>query len=155
MERERGRVTVSPNAFLTEESLNHDRIVGVADTWREDPRVGAVVSFSGVVRGDSLGEATVRAIEFSAHREMAEQAIKELIDRLTREIDSSVVRVYLQHALGTVPVGGIPIIIVVATSHRREAFGLCSAILEALKSEVPIYGKELTDGGDHRWKENR
>ncbi len=149
------QVSIEPNAFLTDGVLTQLSVKSVTDAWKRDSRLGAVVSFAGVVRGDTVDGAPVAAIEFTAHREMAEKSIGSLIDRLVGETSSEIIRVYVQHALGRVSRGEIPIIIVVGTSHRREAFDLCSGILEALKQEVPIYGKELTDSGGHSWKENR
>jgi molybdopterin synthase catalytic subunit len=141
--------------FLTRDPIPQTTVDTVSEEFRADSRIGAVVSFQGVVRADDIAEGRVTAIEFSAHEEMAERAIGGLLARAVAEISQPAVRVYLRHALGTIPVGGIPIVIVVGTGHRREAFKLCSDILEALKSEVPIYGKELTDGGDYAWKRNR
>ena len=149
------RATIEPEAFLADEVLTQASVKSVTDAWSADPRLGAVVSFAGVVRGDTVDGSPVSAIEFTAHREMAEKSIRSLVDRLVAETTSETIKVYAQHALGRVPRGGIPIIIVVGTSHRREAFDLCSGILETLKQEVPIYGKELTDSGGHSWKENR
>lgn len=146
---------IPESPFLTRDPIPTDTVERVSAEFRADPRTGAVVSFQGVVRADEIAEGTVSAIEFSAHEAMAERAIHDLIARLTTETSSGVPRVYLRHALGRVPVGGVPIVIVVGTGHRAEAFALCGGILEALKHEVPIYGKELTEGGGHHWKVNR
>lgn len=152
---EKERVSVEPDTFLTDEALTQGRVATVTEAWSTDPRLGAVVSFAGVVRGDTVDGSRVVAIEFSAHRQMAEESIRRLVDRLVADTSSDTIRVYLQHAVGRVPQGGIPIVIVVGTSHRREAFSLCSGILEVFKQEVPIFGKELTDSGGHSWKKNR
>lgn len=152
---EKNCVSVEPETFLTNGTLTQECVAGVTDAWSSDSRLGAVVSFAGVVREDTIDGSPVVGIEFTAHREMAERRVRHLIERLVADISSETIRVYVQHALGRVPRGGIPIVIVVGTSHRKEAFSLCSGILEALKQEVPIYGKELTDSGGHSWKENR
>lgn len=140
--------------FLTRDPIPADTVERVSAELRADPRIGAVVSFQGVVRADEIAEGTVSAIEFSAHKEMAERTIEDLIARLTPQETASATRIYLRHALGRVPVGGVPIVIVVGTGHRAEAFALCSGILEALKHEVPLYGKELTAEGGYGWKTN-
>ena len=148
-------IIVEPEQFLTEAPIPQERVSEVAARWSEDGRVGGVVSFSGVVRADETEAGRVSAIEFTAHRSMAERALDELIRRAASGYDSGVLRIYLEHALGIVAVGQVPLVIVVGASHRPEAFGLCRDILEALKAEVPIYGKELTEGGGHQWKVNR
>ncbi|MFP4430954.1 MAG: molybdenum cofactor biosynthesis protein MoaE [Spirochaetota bacterium] len=152
---DKDRVSVEPETFLTDEALSQECVARVTEAWSTDRRLGAVVSFAGVVRGDMVDGSPVAAIEFSAHREMAEESVRRLVERLVADTRSDTVRIYLRHALGRVPRGGIPIVIIVGTSHRKEAFSLCSGILELFKQEVPIYGKELTDSGGHSWKENR
>ncbi|MGM0675097.1 MAG: molybdenum cofactor biosynthesis protein MoaE [Spirochaetota bacterium] len=145
---------IEPDRFLTEGPLPGERISQVLSRLSADPRIGGVSSFAGLVRADETDAGRVSAIEFTAHRSMAERSIGELIERTAEGYDSPVLHVYAEHALGRVSVGEIPIIIVVGASHRPEAFGLCRDVLEALKAEVPIWGKELTDTGGHQWKVN-
>jgi molybdopterin synthase catalytic subunit len=150
--------TIGPAKHLHREPVPRERLAEVSATFEQNRNVGAVVSFCGVVRADELVGSPpgshVEAIEFTAHEEMAERAIRDLCERLAAEVRSEVVLVHVEHALGRVPVGEYPIVIVVGTAHRAEAFSLCSGILEALKSEVPIYGKELLDRGGSAWKKN-
>jgi len=129
-------------------------VAEVSAVFEREPSVGAVVSFTGVVRADSHAEGTVHAIEFTAAEQVAERAVRELIERITVDSPAEQVLVHVEHRLGTVPVGEAPIVIVVGAGHRSETFALCSGILEALKAEVPIYGKELLDSGGSAWKVN-
>ena len=146
---------LEPEQFLTDGALPPDRVSTIITRWSGDDRVGGVASFAGLVRADETPEGRVSAIEFTAHRSMAERSIREMAERVAAEYDSPVLRLYVEHALGNVAIGGIPIVIVAGASHRPEAFGLCRDILEALKAEVPIYGRELTEGGGRQWKVNR
>lgn len=115
--------------------------------------IGGVASFFGLVRADDTEEGTVRAIEFSAYDDMVRPALEQIIRDAEAEVSGS--RVYVEHALGRVGVGEAPVLIVAGAEHREEAFLLCRSVLEKLKAEVPIYGKELVDGDRYRWKENR
>lgn len=144
---------IYPGAFLTREALSPETTAAVAAGFQKNTQTGAVVTFSGIVRADRLEAGVVTAIEFSAHEEMAEKAIDTLIRRLA-EGYTDPVKVFVRHALGTLAVGEVPIVIVVATTRRRAAFALCSEILEALKAEAPIFGKEILEGGGHVWKRN-
>jgi molybdopterin synthase catalytic subunit len=152
------RPHIGPDRHLVQGPVPRERLTEVTAAFEAIPRVGAVVSFCGVVRADELPDAPegarVEAIEFSAYEEMAERAIRELCERLAGQTESEAVLLHVEHALGRVPVGEYPIVIVVGTGHRAEAFALCSGVLEALKSEVPIYGKELLDSGGAAWKKN-
>ena len=118
--------------------------------FSKDPQVGGVASFQGIVRADQIQGGLVAAIEFSTHRSLAETAMYQVCETAA----SSVRRVFLAHALGRVSVGEIAVAIVVGAVHRREAFTACQDILEQLKDEVPIFGKETTTGESYRWKEN-
>lgn len=147
--------------YLTREVLTPATLDPITDAWRAEGTMGAVVSFAGVVRADRTDGGAVTAIEFTSHEEMAEQAIAELVARVIAETAGDEPeysaapqpRVFLRHALGRVPVGGCPIVIAVATGHRRRAFAICEGVLEALKHEVPIWGREIgTDGA--QWKVN-
>lgn len=126
----------------------------VLTRWASLPHLGAHSVFLGQVRADRHPEGVVSAIEFSAHESMAERALRELAPRVAAEHTAEEVRVFLQHGLGELEVGEVPVIVAVATGHRAEAFAVCRGILEALKSEVPIYGKELFGREGHRWKVN-
>lgn len=141
----------------------------------QDSRVGGQNLFVGQVRADKHPEGVVTGIEFSAHREMADAAVSAFLKRIVGHdhvepvepsVDSladkradnpglALPRVFIRHGLGLIPVGGSPLFIAVGTERRDEAFRLCREILEALKSEAPIYGKELLDSEGHKWKVNQ
>jgi molybdopterin synthase catalytic subunit len=151
----RAELVLEPQELLVDAPIPPSRIHEVITGWSDDSRIGGVVSFAGLVRADETPEGPVTAIEFTAHRSMATQSMRDLVERTAETYDTSFFRVFLQHALGRVEVGEAPVIIVVGAGHRPEAFGLCRDILETLKAEVPIYGKELTEGGGQQWKVNR
>lgn len=148
------RVVITPERHLTAEAIGPQTVRAVCERFEADPAVGAVVTFTGVVRADRLPDGEVQAIEFSAAEAVAERATRELVERLAAETPGERVMIHVEHRLGRVPVGEAPIVIVAAAGHRKETFALCSGILEALKAEVPIYGKELLNGGGSAWKVN-
>jgi molybdopterin synthase catalytic subunit len=148
-------IHIEPEDLLVDHPIPQDRVGEVTARWSADARVGGIVSFAGMVRADHTEAGRVVAIEFTAHESMARTSLSELAGRVAGAYESEVIRIHVQHALGTVSVGQVPLVIVVGASHRPEAFGVCRDLLEALKSEVPIYGKELTEGGGHQWKVNR
>ncbi|MFP4330795.1 MAG: molybdenum cofactor biosynthesis protein MoaE [Spirochaetaceae bacterium] len=152
---------ITPEVMLSEGPVDPGVVTEATRRFASDGRFGGIASFTGIVRADETGEGRVRAIEFTAYQEMAETGLRELINRVVDESlaagseNAGPVRVHLEHALGEVAVGEAPVIIVVATGHREEAFAICRGILEALKQEIPIYGKELLEGEGYRWKKNR
>ena len=151
-------ISVLPERHLHEGPLPPSRVAEVQASFAADSRIGGIVSFAGLIRADKTPEGRVRAIDFTAYEEMAEPGIREMAERIAREVaekHGGPVRIYAEHALGLVEVGEAPILIVAGAGHRPAAFELCRSVLEALKSEIPIYGKELLEGSGHRWKENR
>lgn len=149
-------VTVGPARHLYPGALPADRIPAVLESWAAHGGVGGVVTFCGMVRADKTPQGRVRSIEFTAHEPMAEEAIRALCERLAAETAAASdgpVRLHVEHALGELAVGEIPIVIVAGAGHRPQAFDLCRNVLEALKSEVPIYGEERSEDG-RRWKVN-
>lgn len=156
-------IEISPEELFHNGAVPADRLSSVSAEWARDSRVGGVVSFIGVVRADETAEGIVEAIEFSAYEEMARQETPEMVARIAREIGESappdtapsVLKIHVEHALGTVSVGEIAVLIVAAAGHRPEAFTFCREVLEQLKKEIPIYGKEIFRGEGHRWKQNR
>lgn len=150
-------VEVLPQRHLQKGPLPPGRLGEVQALWAGDPRIGGIVSFAGLIRADEGSEGRVRAIEFSAYEEMAEPGIRQMAERIGRQIaekHGGPVKIYAEHALGLVEVGEAPILIIAGAGHRPAAFELCRSVLEALKSEIPIYGKELFESSGHRWKKN-
>lgn len=123
--------------------------------------IGAQVQFIGQVRADPVARdgaendgTAVQAIEFTAHRELARAGLEALCRRIAGETGPDVRLIRVWHALGRVSVGEAPIAIIVGSGHRKAGFACCAAILEALKVEVPIFGREIRGDGSAEWKTN-
>lgn len=114
---------------------------------------GGQLIFLGQIRDDEIDAGTVRGIEYTAHEGMAHAAFRSILERAAQEV--SLTDVVVRHSLGYVPVGGASLLIAVATGHRPEAYHVSRFILEAIKDEVPIYGREITTDDQSQWKVNR
>lgn len=113
--------------------------------------VGAQAWFYGQIRADVLAEGAVTAIEYSAERVLAEASITDIRERaLARH---GCVDIWIRHSLGIVPTGGISFIVGAASEHRTAAFDALRMVVDAVKAETPVFGKELTGTG-YRWKVN-
>ncbi len=111
------------------------------------PERGALVTFVGLVR-DHHGGRAVAGLEYSAYGAMAEARCGEIVARAEREWP---VRVALAHRVGTLAVGDAAVIAVVASAHRAPAFDACRWVIEAVKSEVPIWKRERYRDGGEGW----
>ncbi len=99
-------------------------------------RAGAVVEFAGLVRGEEGGQ-PIAALEYEAYSPMAEN----LLHRIVRDLAATQPCLYVRvtHRVGLVPVGEAAIQLVVASSHRAEAFALATGLMDRLKEDVPIW----------------
>jgi len=110
----------------------------------KDPRAGALVTFSGVVRNNSSGRDVVR-MEYEAHEEMAAEQIKDIVQDANEKFP--VFKIAVRHRIGMLEVGEISVFIAVSAIHRNEAFKACEYIINSIKSKAPIWKKEYFQEG--------
>ena len=116
-----------------------------------DDSVGAVASFTGLMRNVNEGQA-VTAMFLDHYAGMTESVLSGLVAKAQARwpISSGV----LAHRVGAVEVGDILVYVEVRTMHRQDAFDACNFIMDMLKTEAPFWKKELTDKGE-RWVDAR
>jgi MoaE-MoaD fusion protein len=133
---------VSGGAFrLTEGPVNLTSVVVAV----VDERAGAIATFLGTVRAQSRGREVV-ALEYESYAEMAEQVMAEISEELRARYD--LCKVAITHRLGRVEVGETSVAIAVSAPHRQDALAACADAIEALKARVPLWKKELYEGGE-------
>jgi len=110
-----------------------------------DERAGAIATFLGTVRAHSRGRDVI-ALEYEAYEEMAENVMAAIADELLPRYD--LCKVAMSHRLGRVEVGETSVAIAVSAPHRQDALAACADAIEALKSQVPLWKKELYVGGE-------
>ncbi|GAA1048357.1 molybdenum cofactor biosynthesis protein MoaE [Arthrobacter russicus] len=113
----------------------------------ESPQCGAVVGFSGVVR-DHDGGRTVSALSYSAHPS-AEQVFSAVLARVAQEFPGT--RLWAQHRVGELQIGDPALVCAVAAAHRGLAFAACSALVDRIKAEVPIWKEQFFADGGVEW----
>jgi len=136
---------VEPFIQITREPLDRDALIAAVT----DPGVGGIVVFEGVVRDNARGK-QVRYLEYDVYPEMAIQQIRDIIAEAEKRwgID----RVAVAHRIGRLEIGEASVMIVVASTHRAEAFEACRYIIDTLKTTVPIWKKEVATNGEE-WVE--
>ena len=136
-----GSTAAAPWVRVSEEPLSLDAL---AERVR-DPRAGAVVTFSGVTR-------EVERLEYEAYVEMAEELIRSIAEDAIERHGLEAVAAH--HRVGTVPRGLSSVIVAVSAAHRSEAFAGAREIIDRIKSEAPIWKKEV-EGAEKRWVEGK
>jgi molybdopterin synthase catalytic subunit len=110
-----------------------------------DEQAGAIATFLGTVRAHSRGRDVI-ALEYEAYEEMAEDVMAGIADELQERYE--LCKVAMSHRLGRVEVGETSVAIAVSAAHRQDALAACADAIEALKSQVPLWKKELYVGGE-------
>lgn len=106
---------------------------------------GAVVSFTGIVRGGD----GVTALELDHYPGMTEASIETLARETAAQFGiSSLLAV---HRTGLIPAGETVVFVAAAAEHRRAAFQAADCLMDRLKTEVAFWKREITaDGGARR-----
>lgn len=115
--------------------------------------IGGHNIFLGQVRADEIDGKKVVAIEYSAYEEMANKEIHNIREAAFEKFELTCMHIY--HSLGIVKAGEISLFVFVSSAHRDACYQASRYIVEEIKAKVPIFGKELMEGGDYEWKENR
>jgi MoaE-MoaD fusion protein len=110
-----------------------------------DPAAGAVATFVGITRLHSRGR-TVTHLEYDAYPEMAEAEMARIAEAVRSRHD--VLRVAMAHRTGHVPLGEASVVIAVSAAHRGAAMDACREAIDTLKQTVPIWKKEVFEGGE-------
>lgn len=114
--------------------------------------IGAHSIFLGQVRNDIINQQEVKAIEYSAYNEMAEEKFHEIREDAFKKYDLICMHIY--HSMGVVNAGEISLFVFVSSAHRKDAIKACEEIVERIKKEVPVWGKEIFVNENHQWKIN-
>ncbi len=105
---------------------------------------GALVTFRGVIRDHDSGHAVTR-LDYSAHPD-ATAFLLAVCERVAGDLTVAAV-----HRIGTLEVGDVAVVCAVAAPHRAEAFATCSALIDAIKAEVPIWKRQHSPDGTTEW----
>ena len=114
--------------------------------------IGGHSIFLGQVRADTVNSKKVISIEYTAYEEMALEKMHIIREEIFSKYDLICMHVY--HSLGKVAAGGISLFVFTSSAHRKAALDACEEIVERIKSELPIWGKELLEDETFEWKKN-
>jgi molybdopterin synthase catalytic subunit/molybdopterin converting factor small subunit len=133
---------VSGGSFLL--SAHPLSLDAVVDEVRSD-QAGAIATFVGTTRLQSRGR-TVEHLDYEAYEGMAERVMAEIADALKRRYD--VCEIAIHHRTGRVEIGEPSVVIAVSAPHRQDALAACKDAIDTLKEQVPLWKKEVYEGGE-------
>lgn len=133
------------------QAADFDVSAEIAALRRNDPRVGAVASFVGVVRDANDGD-TVAEMTLEHYPGMTEKSIEEIVGQAKGRWQ--VYEALVIHRIGTLKPLDQIVLVVVTSAHRGDAFAACEFIMDYLKTRAPFWKKEQVGKGA-RWVEAR
>jgi MoaE-MoaD fusion protein len=133
---------VSGGGFrLTADPIDLDAVVAEV----ADDGAGAIATFLGTTRVHSRGR-TVLHLEYEAYEGMAEKVMAEIAESLSTRYD--LCKVAITHRIGRVGIGETSVAIAVSAPHREHALAACREAIDTLKVDVPLWKKEVYEGGE-------
>jgi molybdopterin synthase catalytic subunit len=115
--------------------------------------IGAHNIFLGQVRADVIENKTVVAIEYTAYEDMANEKFDAIREATFKKFDLTCMHIY--HSLGTVKAGEICLFVFASSPRRKIVFKAIEYIVEEIKAQVPVFGKEIFEDDTHQWKTNK
>jgi molybdopterin synthase catalytic subunit len=112
--------------------------------------IGAHSIFLGQIRNDLIDGKHVKAIEYNCYPELAVQTFHEIREAAFEKYKLTCMHIY--HSLGVVEAGQISLFVFTSSQHRADAIDAASYIVHRIKSEVPVWGKELFEDDTYQWK---
>jgi molybdopterin synthase catalytic subunit len=110
-----------------------------------DERAGAIATFLGTTRVQSRGR-TVTHLEYEAFEGMAERELERIARSLKERYD--LCEIAITHRVGRVGIGETSVAIAVSAPHRADALAACKDAIDTLKESVPLWKKEVYEGGE-------
>jgi molybdopterin converting factor subunit 1 len=133
---------VSGGAFrLSTKPLSLDAVV---DEVRSAD-AGAIATFTGTTRLHSRGRRVLH-LEYEAFEEMAEAEMARIAADLESRYELRGVAIH--HRVGHVGIGETSVVIAVSAPHRADALAACRDAIDTLKETVPLWKKEVYQGGE-------
>lgn len=126
---------------VTEQPLDLQELV----RFVTDPEAGAIATFIGTTRNHNDGRKVI-ALDYEAYPEMAEKELTRLGAEANRKW--RICRMAIVHRIGPVQITEPSVIIAVSAAHREDAFAACRFAIEEIKKTVPIWKKEIYEGGE-------
>lgn len=142
----------TPKNIFVSGPISPDKIAKSIANHSSKTDIGGHSIFLGQVRADEKEGGKVTAIDYTAYEEMALEKAFEIREAVFEKYPLSCMHIY--HSLGEVKTGEICLFVFTSSKHRKAAIDACEELVERIKKEVPVWGKEILDNEGSVWKEN-
>ena len=142
-----------PKNIFVQGAISASFIADSIQKHSNNKTIGAHSIFLGQVRADAVNDILVTAIEYTAFEEMVLPIMHSIREAIFAKYDLTCMHIY--HSLGKVDSGEICLFVFTSSVHRAMAIDACEEMVERIKKELPIWGKELFEDEAYQWKENK
>ncbi|MDT0643481.1 molybdenum cofactor biosynthesis protein MoaE [Zunongwangia sp. F363] len=139
------------NVFI-DGAISADFIAESIAKHQTKTNIGAHNIFLGQVRADEVEGNKVTAIEYTTYHEMAEKKLEEIREKAFEKYELTCMHIY--HSLGTIKAGEICFFVFISSKRRKQVYAATEELVNLVKEEVPIFGKEIFENEEHQWKVN-
>jgi len=134
--------------------LTHDLLdVSEATDSVLSERCGGTSIFIGTTRDNFRGKKVVE-LEYECYEEMAYKEIGKICTQIRLKYPN-IMHICVYHRLGKVPVKESSIIVASSSAHRADAIEATSVCVDLVKSNVPVWKKEVYADGTSEWMSNK
>ncbi|MHA1229635.1 MAG: molybdenum cofactor biosynthesis protein MoaE [Candidatus Helarchaeota archaeon] len=126
-------------------------LIDLINKVKQNPRIdeaGAIVTFTGIVRGLNSENKKVEHLEIDSYEEMADKILKKIAQE---EINNGIIDIQIAHMIGDFSKGEDLVYIVILGAHRKECFETLKRVVDRYKSESPLWKKEFLESGESYW----
>jgi len=139
--------------IFTNGAISSQFIAESIQKHQSNTAIGGHSIFLGQIRADQIGDQHVVGINYTAYEEMALEQMYGIREDIFAKYPITCMHVY--HSLGMVATGEVCLFVFTSSAHRKAAMDACDELVERIKAELPIWGKEILSNESHQWKENK
>jgi molybdopterin synthase catalytic subunit len=132
------------------EDFDIGREIAAVTTGNTD--IGAVVTFTGVVRG-AAGDAAITSMTLEHYPGMTESELEQVEAEAHKRWPLHATRIV--HRVGMLMPGDNIVLVVAASAHRHAAFEAAAFLMDYLKTRAPFWKKETDLSGTGHWVDAR
>lgn len=142
----------TPKNIFVQGPISPEKIAKSIANHSSNMAIGGHSIFLGQVRSDEKPEGKVIAIDYTAYEEMALEKAFEIREAIFAKYPLTCMHIH--HSLGEVKVGELCLFVFTSSKHRKAAMQACDELVERIKADLPVWGKEILDTDNHVWKVN-
>ncbi|MHA1843553.1 MAG: molybdenum cofactor biosynthesis protein MoaE [Promethearchaeota archaeon] len=130
-------------------TITLDSIIQFLKKDLEIKKAGAILTFTGIVRENSMDGKLVKGIQIDAYEEVANKSIEKICNEIKQA--KGIIELIIVHLKGNFNLSEDLVHVVVASAHREEGFKALETAVERYKKEIAVWKKEIYSNGTSRW----